>query len=611
MKLKSTLIRTVLIVLILLTVSTVMSFASRTPAQERKVTVPRSELPAAIRRAIEQAVDGDTIVVKIEKEVEGEDPGQYDVVIRSGEKDYEVEISPQGEVIEVKEVASADDEDSGAEQIKKWTDSFNLENCTFSTVGRNRFFSLEPGHQLVLQSDEEKVVITVLDKTKMIGGVRTRVIEEREEKDGQLAEVSRNFFAICKEHGDVFYFGEEVDDYKEGKVVGHGGAWRADEPDSKAGIIMPGTILLGARHYQEISPKAMDRAEIIADDVTMKTPAGTFKNCIRVEETSGLDPDERCYKTYAPGVGLIQDEDLLLVRYTKAEELGVERDRQARRRPEQERARRGTESLLARLEGLEAMVEELHEEIARSRAESRQSRSPREEPRREVSRELESRDRRAREERPRSEREVAMHQLEVMEMGLHALREANRADAAELLMRAIRAREMMLEGRRDEEAQAVRRRAPNREQLTEILSMAARLWRQFDRPDRAAEVGQLARQLAGRQQEPAVDRPERAGRERDVVRNQLEVMRYALHALAEAEKPDAADLLERAIHSRELALEGRRDEEAVRIRAGAPSRGAQIELLTIAEKILRELDQIERATAVGRLADQMRSREQR
>ncbi|UCF14344.1 MAG: hypothetical protein JSW59_13095, partial [Phycisphaerales bacterium] len=157
----------------------------------------------------------------------------------------------------------------------------------------------------------------------MIGGIRTRVIEEREEKDGLLAEVSRNFFAICKEHGDVFYFGEEVDDYKDGRIVGHGGAWRADEPDSKAGIIMPGTTLLGARHYQEISPKAMDRAEIIADDVTMKTPAGTFKNCIRVEETSGLDPDEKCYKTYAPGVGLIQDEDLLLVRYGKVAEQSL------------------------------------------------------------------------------------------------------------------------------------------------------------------------------------------------------------------------------------------------------------------------------------------------
>jgi hypothetical protein len=111
-----------------------------------------------------------------------------------------------------------------------------------------------------------------------------------------------------------------VDDYKDGKIVAHSGAWRADEPNSKAGIIMPGTILLGARHYQEIAPNAMDRAEIISDNVTMVTPAGTFKNCLRVEETSGLDPDEKCYKTYAPGVGLIQDEDLLLIKYSKVKE---------------------------------------------------------------------------------------------------------------------------------------------------------------------------------------------------------------------------------------------------------------------------------------------------
>jgi hypothetical protein len=82
--------------------------------------------------------------------------------------------------------------------------------------------------------------------------------------------------------------------------------------------MMPGTTLLGARHYQEIAPNAMDRAEIISDDVTMKTPAGKFENCIRVEETTALDPAEKCYKTYAPGVGLIQDEDLLLVSYGKA-----------------------------------------------------------------------------------------------------------------------------------------------------------------------------------------------------------------------------------------------------------------------------------------------------
>ncbi len=321
MKFESNTPYTILIAVVLCTILIISGFPSESTAQERKVTVQRSELPAAISKAINKALPNGRII-KIEKEVEGEDPGQYDFLVRSGGKDYEVEISPEGQVIEVKQVASAE-EAPAAEQGRKWTKSFGLENRTFSTVGRNRFFSLEPGHQLVLQSSEEKVVITVLDETKKIGGVRTRVIEEREEKDGELAEVSRNFFAICKKHGDVFYFGEEVDDYKDGKIVAHSGAWRADEADSKAGIIMPGTILLGARHYQEIAPNAMDRAEIISDDVTMTTPAGTFRNCIRVEETSGLDPDEKCYKTYAPGVGLIQDEDLLLISYSKAKEQTI------------------------------------------------------------------------------------------------------------------------------------------------------------------------------------------------------------------------------------------------------------------------------------------------
>ena len=307
--------------IILITLPLLMVFASAGFAEERKVTVEASELPAVIKAAIKGAFPNGKIL-KIEKEVEGEDPGQYDVFILSGGKVSEVEISPAGQIIEIEEKKTAGAAISGGME-KKWTDSFGQENCTFSSRGRNSYFILTPGHQLVLESSKEKVVITVLDETKRIGGIETRVVEEREQKHGKLVEVSRNFFATCKEHGDVFYFGEEVDDYKDGKIVNHGGEWRADEKDSKAGMIMPGTILLGARHYQEIAPTAMDRAEIVGIGVSMKTSAGKFRNCIRVEETSGLDPNEKCYKTYAPGVGIIQDEDLLLTSYSTGKEVKV------------------------------------------------------------------------------------------------------------------------------------------------------------------------------------------------------------------------------------------------------------------------------------------------
>jgi len=315
MKLKSSALYAIVLVAGLSTMLMLTSLSCHGAAQERKVAVQPSELPPAIAKAIKEAFP-DGRIIATEKEIEGEDTGQYDVEIRSGEKEYELEISPEGKVLESKEKTAAE-ETVEAEGAKKWTDSFGQENCTFSSTGRNRFFILEPGYQLVLQSDKEKVAITVLNETKKIGAVETRIVEEREEENGKLKEVSRNFYAICKEHGDVFYFGEEVDDYEDGKIVGHSGAWRADEKNSKAGIMMPGTTLLGARHYQEIAPNAMDRAEIISDDVSMKTPAGKFENCIKIEETTALDPAEKYYKTYAPGVGIIQDEDLLLIKWGK------------------------------------------------------------------------------------------------------------------------------------------------------------------------------------------------------------------------------------------------------------------------------------------------------
>ena len=126
---------------------------------------------------------------------------------------------------------------------------------------------------------------------------------------------------------------------------------------------------------------------------------------------------------------------------------------------------------------------------------------------------------RATRERPKSEREVVLHQLEVMRMALPALKEAERGDAVELLTLAIRARELMLERRRDEEAQRIRERAPNREQLIEILSMASKLWREFDNADKSVAIGQLAEDLLGAERQQVGEREEREVRiEREVRR---------------------------------------------------------------------------------------------
>ncbi|MBI5724173.1 MAG: hypothetical protein HZA50_09470 [Planctomycetes bacterium] len=197
-----------------------------------------------------------------------------------------------------------------------WQQEFNLSKRILVSIGRNPYFILEPGYQLVFESKGEKLVITVLDDTVKVGGVMTRVVEEREWKNDQLIEVSRNFFAIDKDTKDVFYFGEEVDDYENGKIAGHGGAWRADKAGNRAGLIMPGAPRVGMKYYQEIAPGvAMDRAEVVSLDEKLKTPAGTFDKCLKIQEGSALKPLEKGFKTYAPRIGLIQDGDLLLVKH--------------------------------------------------------------------------------------------------------------------------------------------------------------------------------------------------------------------------------------------------------------------------------------------------------
>jgi len=195
-----------------------------------------------------------------------------------------------------------------------WQGEFNIGSRKLSHTGKSKYFILVPGFQTVLESPAEKVTITVLDETRKINGIITRVVEERELKNGKVAEISRNFFAMDPKTGDVFYFGEEVDDYEKGKIVSHSGSWKAFEKGNKPGLIIPGNPKVGMKYYQEQAPGvAMDRAEVVSISETVRTPAGEFKNCLKLRETSKMEEGAEEYKIFAPGIGLVHKEDMKLI----------------------------------------------------------------------------------------------------------------------------------------------------------------------------------------------------------------------------------------------------------------------------------------------------------
>ena len=90
-------------------------------------------------------------------------------------------------------------------------------------------------------------------------------------------------------------------------------AWRAGVNGALPGISVSGVPEVGLILFQEHAPadKAMDYAKIVALDLKITGPAGTYQNVLKTFEGSLAEPDLREFKYYAPGVGMIRaDEDL-------------------------------------------------------------------------------------------------------------------------------------------------------------------------------------------------------------------------------------------------------------------------------------------------------------
>jgi hypothetical protein len=93
---------------------------------------------------------------------------------------------------------------AGESKKDDWIKDFPVDKSELGPTGKNPYFILEPGHFLVLEDGKERVVITVLNETKKVDGVETRVVEVRETKGDKLVEVTRDFFAIHAKTKDVY-----------------------------------------------------------------------------------------------------------------------------------------------------------------------------------------------------------------------------------------------------------------------------------------------------------------------------------------------------------------------------------------------------------------------
>jgi hypothetical protein len=174
----------------------------------------------------------------------------------------------------------------------------------------NRFLPLGWLKQDVLESKTGRVERTVkrdLHKSFKIGDqtVEALVLEDREFQNGELEEVALDYIAEGDD-GAVYYLGEDVDEYKDGKVVGHSGAWLYGVQTKKLGVLMPAERKVGAKFKPEDVPHiTWEEDEVVSLSESVAVPAGTYKGCLKIKEK--LSDGKTEYKYYAAGVGCVKE----------------------------------------------------------------------------------------------------------------------------------------------------------------------------------------------------------------------------------------------------------------------------------------------------------------
>ena len=180
----------------------------------------------------------------------------------------------------------------------------------------NPWFPLEPGTVTRYRGTEdgrrftEKVVVT--SRTMVVDGVTTTVVFDVVRRaDGSVAERTSDWYA-ADDAGNVWYFGEHTATYdRDGTVESREGSWQAGVDGAVAGMIMPADPVPTDAYRQEyLRGSAEDQAWIVQRGVTTTTPGGTFHDVLRSFEWSRLEKDVISAKLYAPGIGIVREEDV-------------------------------------------------------------------------------------------------------------------------------------------------------------------------------------------------------------------------------------------------------------------------------------------------------------
>ncbi len=196
----------------------------------------------------------------------------------------------------------------------------------------NPYFPRIPGSRYIYEgmTEEglERIEIDILGKTREVMGIQATIVRDVVYLEGELIEETFDWFAQDKA-GNVWYLGEDVDNYEDGVLKDHDGAWEAGVDGALPGIVMfahPAEHIGETVRQEYYAGEAEDMADILSVTEVVTVPYGRFENVLQTYDYTPLDPESQEHKFFAPGIGEIRAVDLLtgeefvLIEYTGGNE---------------------------------------------------------------------------------------------------------------------------------------------------------------------------------------------------------------------------------------------------------------------------------------------------
>ena len=156
---------------------------------------------------------------------------------------------------------------------------------------------------------ERTVTHTVTGLTKVVDGVKTQVLWDRDYADGELVESELAFFAQSN-NGDVWLFGEYPEEFENGEFIGAPNTFLSGLSGAQAGLAMHAEPRTGTPGYVQAHAPAvqfLDCGVVVQENQPTCVPTGCYDDVLVIDEHNPLEPAVgHQQKFYSAGTGLVK-----------------------------------------------------------------------------------------------------------------------------------------------------------------------------------------------------------------------------------------------------------------------------------------------------------------